>query len=183
MRAVHIHFYRPLPTDHWLNHVVTRVSPPYSHCDLQFDTGLATSIYQRETVYMENKTFSRTNYDTISLTVSEPEFQRILQYCKDAHARKVGFDLLGMMCSTLPRPMRQPQHVTFCSRYVVEALQQSGRPEFQALEAVLTTPSALHRHLKQLSNQFIHVPEQRLARFFQPLYPPSTGNLHPPHRR
>lgn len=169
MRAVHIHFYRPGSDDHWINHAVTRVSPPYSHCDLQFDTGVATSIYQNETVYMQSKTFSRLNYDCISLTLNEPEYARVYNFCQDAHRRKVGFDLLGMLCSTLPVGLRRPQHVTFCSRYVVEALQQSGDKSFAALDPLLTTPSSLHSAIDNLHSSFLHIPAKRIQGIaFQP---------------
>lgn len=162
MRAVYVHFYRPGPGDHWLNHAVTKVSPPYSHCDLQFDNQVATSIYQNETVYMQRKTFSRLNYDCISLTLNEAEYARVFNFCLDAHQRKVGFDLLGMMCSTLPVGVRSPPHVTFCSRYVLEALQQSGHGGFAGHCALTMTPSNLYRILEPLPFSFLHIPEKRI---------------------
>ena len=70
MRAVHVLFYRPQPDDLWLNHVVTFVSPPYSHCDIQFENEVTSSIYQHETVYMEKKSLSRLNFERISVKVT-----------------------------------------------------------------------------------------------------------------
>ena len=163
MRSVHVHFYRPDAGDHWLNHVVTRFDAPYSHCDLQFDDGMATSVYQNESVYLvQNKTFSRENYDRVSLTLDLNEFNRMRDFCTDAHRRKVGFDLLGMVCTALPVGVRRPTHVTFCSRYVLEALQQTGRPELMHQDSRTVTPSGLHRTLSGLHNKFIHIPDKRM---------------------
>lgn len=163
MRAVHVYFYRPSPDDHWLNHAVTRIAPPYSHCDLQFENELATSVYQHEAVYLERKTFSRVNYDCLSLTLDEAEYARVFNFCHSAHQRKVGFDLLGMLCSPLPMRLRSPPHVTFCSRYVLEALQQAGRPALAPFDATTMTPSNLHKTLSSINkSNFIHIPSKRI---------------------
>jgi hypothetical protein len=164
MRAIHVVFYRPSADDHWLNHAVTRFAPPYSHCDLQFDTGVATSIYQNECVYMQPKTFSRANYDRVSFTLDETEYERVFNFCKAACDRKVRFDMLGMLCSTLPFVVRSPQNATFCSRYVLEALQQSGNPKFSNHRPMTTTPSSLHDALNGLTSNFIHIPDIRISK-------------------
>ena len=164
MRAVHILFYRPQSEDYWLNHVVTAFSPPFSHCDIQFDDGMASSIYQNETVYMQKKSFSRNNYERISLTFTDEECGRIRRFCDSSHSSRVGFDLTGMLLSYLPFALRRPSGKTFCSRYIAEALKQSGRPEFSSLEPLCTTPSGLHGVLFSTNKVFIDVSEARMKR-------------------
>jgi len=162
MRAVHVLFYEPQSDDYWLNHVVTMFSPPYSHCDIQFEDGVASSIYQNETVYMYPKQFSRLNYKRVSLTFTDSEYERILQFCRAAHGSKIGFDLPGMLCAYLPWGSRRPQDRTFCSRYVCEALQCSARTEFGHLEPSRVTPSTLHALLVGTNKSFLHVSESRM---------------------
>ncbi len=170
MRALHVLFYRPCADDHWLNRLVTTVAPPFSHCDLQFDDGLATSVYQRESVYMETKSLSRDNYERVSIAIDEGEHERIRDFCTRAHRDQVVFDPLGMALCVVPRAARlreAPLGRTFCSRYILEALQQTGRPEFAAHDPACTTPSALYRMLKEYGREFIHIPEKRLQRLAQ----------------
>ena len=116
MRAVHVLFYHPQADDHWMNHLVVTFSPPYSHCDIQFEDGVASSIYQNETVYLQQKSFSRLNYHRESICVTEDEYARIRAFCEGAHANKVAFDLSGMLLSFSPVPKFKFSHKTFCSR-------------------------------------------------------------------
>jgi hypothetical protein len=164
MRAVHVLFYQPQSDDHWINHLVTTFSPPYSHCDIQFDDGVASSIYQNETVYMQAKSFSRNNYKRISLTFTDDECSRIRKFCSNAHASLIGFDLTGMILSYMPFSLRNPSDKTFCSRYIAEALRHSGRPEFSTLHPSCTTPSSLHAILSCNNKSFIDVSEARMRR-------------------
>jgi hypothetical protein len=162
MRAVHVLFYRPQPDDLWLNHVVTFVSPPYSHCDIQFENEVASSIYQHETVYMEKKSFSRLNYERISLTFTDAEYAKIYSFCDEAYRSQVKFDPVGMVGSFMPLYNFRPASKTFCSRYVAEALQASGREEYQGIRPARTNPSQLHAFLSSAHKSFLHIPSKRL---------------------
>ena len=168
MRAVHLLFYKPQSDDHWVNHVVSAFSPPYSHCDIQFDDGIASSIYQNETVYLQKKSFSRLNYKRVSLTFTDDESARIREFCEKAHGSRVGFDLTGMICSYLPWGSRKPPDKTFCSRYIAEALKHSGRSEYRSLESSRATPSGLHNMLSSSHKSFIDVSEARMKRIVAP---------------
>ena len=162
MRAVHVLFYRPQLDDHWLNHLVTTFNPPFSHCDIQFDDEVASSIYQNETVYMCKKSFSRLNYERISFIVSELEFNAIYDFCERSCKDMVRFDPMGMVGTFIPFYYLRPAQRTFCSRYVCEALQASGRAEFEHLSPARTTPSHLYSVLSGQNKSFIHVGQKRL---------------------
>ena len=164
MRAVHVLFYRPQPDDLWLNHVVTFVSPPYSHCDIQFENEVASSIYQNETVYLEKKSFSRLNYERVSMTFTDAEYAKIYSFCEDAHRAQVKFDPVGMVGSFLPLYAFRPSAKTFCSRYVAEALQASGKEEYNGINPARTSPSALHAFLSSAQKSFLHIPSKRLMK-------------------
>lgn len=163
MKSLHVLFYKPDPGDHWLNHLVTALSPPFSHCDLQFADGTATSIYQNEPVYMHNKGFSRLNYEIHSVAVTEEEHHRALSFCKRHHENKTSFDGLGMILSMSPLSLnRCPRNKTFCSRYVTEALKATGRDEFMGMDPCRTTPSSLYRILYRQNKGFLHLPDSRM---------------------
>lgn len=172
MRALHVLFYRPDADDRWLNKLVIAVSPPFSHCDLQLDNGMATSIYQDESVYIERKNFTRINYERISIALDEAEYARVVAFCEHAHRTGVVFDPVGMVLSSVPLAApwvaaRRPADRTFCSRYLLEALQATGRPEFTRHSPATTTPSALYRILKEHGKEFIHISEKRMANVFK----------------
>jgi hypothetical protein len=59
---------------------------------------------------------------------------------------------------------RCPAGRTFCSRYLLEALQTTGRPEFIRHDPTTTTPSALYKILREHGKEFIHVSEKRMER-------------------
>lgn len=162
MRGVHVLFYKPNPDDHWLNSLVTRISPPYSHCDIQFENDIAASIYQNESVYMCQKTFARLNYERVSLTFDEKEYMNIFKFCESHCMRGTSFDLMGMIGSYLPLYNYKPSDKTFCSRFVVEALQSSGREVFMELNSAKTSPSSLFKFLSQENKSFLHIPAKRL---------------------
>ena len=164
MRAIHVLFYKPSAGDHWINHLVTSLSPPFSHCDLQFDDGTATSVYQWEAVYMEKKNFTRLNYERISITLDDHEYQQVWEFCQAAFKAQVRFDMIGMALSRIPIGLRKPSDRTYCSRYVIEALQKSGRAEFNKLNPLTTSPSTLHTALDATGKGFIHISEARMKR-------------------
>ena len=162
MRAVHILFYRPQSDDHWINRLVSFFSPPFSHCDIQFEDGVASSIYNNESVYMQAKRFSRLNYERISLTLSDEEYEMVHTFCTQAHADKIGFDFPGMLMSYLPLGSIQRNRRTYCSWYVTEALQASQRDDFTIMQAGGMSPSGLYKTLKEQHRSFVFVAENRL---------------------
>jgi hypothetical protein len=162
MRALHVLFYKPEKGDHWLNHLVTFISPPYSHCDLQFENDIATSIYQNESVYIEKKNFTRCNYKRVSLSISDEEYNKILKFCENHHKNKTKFDIHGMLGCFLPFYNFKPKEKTFCSRYIVEALQESNIHELKLLNAPKISPSMLFFCLETLNKSFIHVSNSRV---------------------
>ena len=163
MRGVHVLFYKPSPEDHWLNTLVTKVSPPFSHCDIQFENDIASSIYQNENVYMCQKSFARMNYERISLTFSDDEYNKIFDFCESHCKRGTSFDLMGMIGSYIPLYNFKPRDKTFCSRFVVEALQASGKEVFYEMNAIKTSPSSLFKFLNQEKKTFLHISSKRLC--------------------
>jgi hypothetical protein len=165
MRAVHVLFYRPQADDHWINHLVSFFSPPFSHCDIQFEDGMASSIYNQESVYLHPKRFSNLNYERISLAMSDDEYGQVFAFCKQAHAAKVQFDLPGMLMSYLPTGSMRREGHTYCSRYIAEALQASQRKDFTDVRTGAVSPSSLYRLIKEQHRGFVYVAENRLDRF------------------
>lgn len=162
MRHIDVVFYKPNADDQFLNHLVAFVSPPYSHCDLRFDDGVVTSIYQNESVYQERKSLSREGYEWVSLAFSDSEYDAIRRFCDSSFQRGVSFDYVGMILSYLPYNFRNSPDRTFCSKFVWDALQQSNRPEFMAWRSASMTPSRIFGVLDSTNKKFLNISERRL---------------------
>jgi hypothetical protein len=118
---------------------------------------ISSSIYQGETVSMsDTKTFSNPNYIMHCMTVTPLQLSRIVDFIRYSYNSKVGFDLMGMLGSMLPFPLPfrpKPSHRTFCSRYMVEALQYGDVEAVRGMNAATTSPAALYRKLTGNSNR------------------------------
>jgi hypothetical protein len=129
--------------------------------------GSNRSIYQKVCVYIEAKSFSRNNYDSISIILDDGELERVQTFCDRAYRAKVRVDPFGLILCATPLPRMtscRPTDRTFCSRYLLEALQTTGRPEFMRHDPTTTTPSALYKILREHGKEFIHVSEKRMER-------------------
>ena len=156
MPLIHAYFYSPRENDHFMNRIVTSFDPPFSHCDVQFEDGMASSVFQGENLYWRTRTFRKPGYSRITLAVDAEGYQRAYRMCHERFAQEYSFDAVGMF--TLPlapivslqdRPCR-----TFCSRHCAEVLQAAGVRSVKNMDARTVTPSMLQRALQ--SNAVIH---------------------------
>lgn len=155
-------------SDHWLNRLSASIGRRlhgrgFCHVELsmpsldrsrvgQHGGYVSTSIYNGETVrVVSTKTFANPGYVVHTLSVGRDQLQRITDFAHESQRRGVGFDALGMYLATLPFQLKPAsQRHTFCSRYVVEALQDAGGiPGVEGLNASTTSPSKLYRSLAQ----------------------------------
>ena len=157
MPLIHAYFYSPHETDHFVNHIVTSFDPPYSHCDVQFEDGMASSVFQGEKLYWRRRTFRKPGYSRITLSVDAQGYQRAYQMCVDRFAKEYTFDAIGMY--TLPLAPLMPVMMdrsgrTFCSRHCAEVLQAAGVRSMRTIDPRTMTPSMLQRGLQ--GNAVIH---------------------------
>lgn len=154
MPCIHVFFYAPTPSDHMLNHVVTQYDPPYSHCDVQFEDGMASSIYQYETVYWRKRGFKKPGYTKLSVSVSQADYSRAYSLCQDRTTRQFAFDAIGMYTLPLPSRMQYERDgYTFCSKHCTEVLQAANVKAVAGLVAKSVTPSALQQVLQSAPTQ------------------------------
>lgn len=109
----------------------------------------SSSIYQGEKVTLtQSKTFLNPGYVIHSIVVSPEELERLAAFVREKHNAGVSFDKMGMVFAALPFEVRRrPHDMTFCSRYVTEALQDAGLQCVQGLNPSITTPSKLYNVL------------------------------------
>ncbi len=152
MPLIHAYFYAPSDDDHYINHLVTTWDPPYSHCDVQFQDGMASSVFRGECVYWKKRGFKKPGYSRVTLSVGAEEYDRAYALCRDRHLSGVAFDALGMY--TLPLAslfgVDRKTH-TFCSKHCIEVLQAAGVKAVSHLVPQATTPSGLRRALHSAS--------------------------------
>lgn len=154
---IQIMFYKPPPNDPFMNRAVAWIDGPYSHVEIGFEDGMASSIYSGEKVFMHPRTFSNPNYTIISIPVTIDQERMARQFCTDHALRGVDFDGVGMYTARLPWVLRSivgsfvkmgDDSRTFCSKYVVQVMQHIGVKCFEDLNPSTSSPSMVHRVLK-----------------------------------
>ena len=152
MPLIHVLFYAPNADDHFLNHIVTRYDPPYSHCDIQFEDGMASSVYQYETVYWRRRGFQKPGYTRVSLSVQVADYKKAYSLCQERANKQFKFDAIGMYTLPLPSSMHyEREGFTFCSKHCTEVLQIARIRAVSELQAKSMTPSSLHGVLQSVS--------------------------------
>jgi hypothetical protein len=152
MPLIHAYFYIPNESDNWLNHLVTQWDPPYAHCDIQFQDGMASSVFRGEKVYWKTRRFSKPGYSRVTLGVNQAEYDRAYDLCRKRYSSAMEFDAVGML--SLPAATMIDTHRgthTFCSKHCTEVLQAAGIRSVMNLTPRAMTPSALRRVLQDES--------------------------------
>jgi hypothetical protein len=149
MPQINVFFYAPTPSDHVLNHVVTQYHPPFSHCDVQFEDGMASSIYQYETVYWRKRGFKKPGYSKLSIQVQAADYNRAYSMCQERSAKQFEFDAIGMYTLPLMSSLQYERDgYTFCSKHCTEVLQTANVKAVAGLLAKSVTPSALQQAIQ-----------------------------------
>jgi hypothetical protein len=163
-RQLTLAFYRPGPEDQsWMNRLVVWLSRnPYSHCELIFENGLATSIMHGENVFCKKRTFASAQYVFKGFNVSHATHEKIYQYaCLQSNAN-IPFSTSAMLSPALGVKLQKTPGGTFCSKYIVEVLQHGGVPWALNLDADLCSPSSLFDALKNERNVCFNTVPYRL---------------------
>ena len=72
MPKMHMWFYNPKHDASGLvNKLVSRIDPPFCHCELQFTDGKACSIYMGSNVLMKARGFESNNYSSVELDCAQ----------------------------------------------------------------------------------------------------------------
>jgi hypothetical protein len=95
-------FYKPIKEDPWINRLVAWVDKPFSHVEIAFEDGLASSIFAGETVFCKQRTFSNPQYASYTITVSNEQVKLLKLFCQRASNLGIHFDKVGMYGVHLP---------------------------------------------------------------------------------
>lgn len=162
-RKVNCMFYKPKDDDPLINRIVAYWKGPFSHVELSFEDGVASSIFRGETVFFNPKNYSNPNYTVLSIAIGDKEYERIRGFCEDAHKKTVAFSMVGMIMSLLPwQLLPTSEKHTFCSRFVTEALQAGNVSLVRDLNPSLTSPSRLHEVLSKDESKVLDTVPGRL---------------------
>lgn len=153
-RQLTMAFYSPGENDKsWVNKLVVMWSRnPYSHCELIFDNGLATSILHGETIFCKKRTFASENYVFKGFNVSHAVHEKIYQYACQESRKNIGFSNSAMLTPILGWRLQREASGTFCSKYIVEVLQHGGISWAMPLTAEFSTPSSIFDAIQQERN-------------------------------
>ena len=151
MPLIHAYFYSPNETDdHILNRLVTAYDPPYSHCDVQFEDTMASSVYSGESVYWRKRGFKKPGYSRITISADNAAaYDKAYTFCKERADSGCAFDAIGMYTLPLPDILKRDRaNHTFCSKHCTEVLQQAGVKSVFGLDSKSVTPSMLYKALE-----------------------------------
>lgn len=150
-------FYRPSPTDAWLNRLVAHFDPPFCHVEMAFperygaepwETEIwGSSIFQGEPVFFRKRTYQRDGYVSFAIEVTRAQQMAVREYCIEQARLETPFDRRAMYAAYLPFQLFPDGRGTFCSKHICNALRSGGVSETEALNPSLTTPSFLYRYL------------------------------------
>lgn len=148
MNTIKVYFYKPHPSGHIWNHMVTTYDGPYSHCDVQFGhNNMASSIYMNEEVYFKTRRFANPNYHPpVVLYVNPTSYHNAYSFCEKRYRDKYKCDMLGQLAMAAGLPMNREKY-TFCSRHCAEVLQTASVASPKDVDVRNKTPSALYRSI------------------------------------
>lgn len=96
------------------------------------------------------KTFANPLYAIHSIAVSEDELAAMKRFIFKSHNTHVGFDAYGMYLAMLPLQVKASNDtVTFCSKFVTQALQAAGICDVEGENPNIMSPSKLYKLLQQ----------------------------------
>ena len=163
MSLINVWFYEPNDDDKWLNTVVNRYDPPYSHCDIQFDNDkMASSVFRYENVYWRKRQFRKPGYKKITVSVSKEAYAKAYELCETRAKEKYEFDAINMVLLPAAKWVGfERDKKTFCSKHCTEILQTA---QLRAVEGAVPgqmTPTSLYNLLA--SSTVIHADSSPLA--------------------
>jgi hypothetical protein len=153
-KQVTMAFYTPGPEDtSWVNKMVSLCSKyPYSHCELIFDNGLATSIMHGGNVFCKSRTFANANYTFRGFNVPIAMHDIMYNYACQQTADQIPFSSTAMLAPVLGCRLQRHVTGTFCSKYIVEVLQRGEIEWALSLQPDFCTPSSIFDALQTEKN-------------------------------
>jgi len=150
MPKVCVWFYNPCnDTSGLINKLVSRLDPPFCHCEVQFQDGQACSIYMGCKAVMKCRSFESSCYTPVVLDCSGPEYDAMYACARTYADSAVSFSTLKMTASLMWLPTPTPERHTFCSELCANVIRAGGRM-LANVEPAKLTPSGLHRVLAEI---------------------------------
>ena len=147
MPVIVVYFHTPGCSNKALNHLVALYDPPYSHCDLQFEDGMLSSVYQHCGAIWRKCDFSGRGFCDVKVEVSDAGYQLAYDMCCRRAENGYKFDFTRVYGFLVNAQGGGDSFRTFCSKQCVEALQIAGVDAVLGMVGGDTTPSALFRAL------------------------------------
>ena len=112
-------------SDGLVNHVVAMLDPPFCHCELQFEDGIACSIYMGTTVVLKARTFEAPHYTCVLVDCTNASYKRAKELATQAYDDQLQFSALRMSTSYLRIPYTHSDNTTFCSKLIADICQKA----------------------------------------------------------
>jgi len=148
MTEIRVWFYNPCSdSSGWVNKLVSRLDPPYCHCELQFADDVSCSIYMGSNVLMKRRTFDDTCYDCVRLPCTVLQHSAMYAAASAFTQAQVQFSTAKMTGCLTWLPTSSDSSSTFCSKLCADIMQGVSILA-PGVETGKTSPSQLHRLLQ-----------------------------------
>lgn len=159
MSRVRVWFYNPcMDESGWLNKLVSRLDPPYCHCEVQFVDDVSCSIYMGTKAGLRTRCFDESSYDCVVVPCSAKQHAAMYAAATSIVAQQVQFSALKMTGCMMWVPVVDDARFTFCSKLCADILQSAQVLEPHT-DTGKVTPSSLCRLLQRRPLPLCVVPE------------------------
>lgn len=83
----------------WINNMVTRLDPPFCHCEVQFPCHTACCIYMDGSVLLRKREYDPLTYQCIAVKTNKTRLEKAWLFANDLHKKKVKFSTWAMIGS------------------------------------------------------------------------------------
>jgi hypothetical protein len=166
VKQIILAFYNPGKDDpSWVNRLVVLCSKyPYSHCELVFNDGLATSIMAGGTVFCKLRSFANPNYILQGFNVTAHQHDTMYQYALDQSRKAIPFSNRLMLAPVLGSLVAPKYNVcgTFCSQHIVKVLRHGQVKWSECIDADMCSPSMLFETTQHVTSVCFNTIQSKL---------------------
>lgn len=143
---LNVWFFRPSQESGIMNTMVAKIDGPYCHCELQFNDGVAVTVYMGTSVRMKARDFDNKFYDVVRVSCSVAQMKAAREEAeRQFNDKRYVFDIWSASRTLLKLPAGSAPYGTFCSKLVVEILKKARMLGPDVKTSI--TPSHLYRVL------------------------------------
>jgi hypothetical protein len=165
-KTISLAFYTPPLTDpSWMNRFVANYSKyPFSHCELIFNDGMATSILSGGNIFFKRRTYASAHYTIKAMPVTHQSHERMYSFAMEQATKGVKFSNMAMLSPVFKWRVSSDSVGTFCSKYIAQVLQHGGVEWSVGIDPDYSTPATIYDAMSKAPNLCFNTVQYKLDR-------------------